>query len=277
MLQSRFYENSGYYALYFYGRPRSRYGYSILPWWFLSSFFFFSSPILSGRRLDVYHTSTIHTWCGLSANLECRSEMCGTRLAENTGCKNYQKIAICAPSHNFVRLYLRNKACIDNQKKFVKDQYVLHMFSQYGELRSTNCWDRFRSLEHPSKFQSLSHLGFVTAPTLLNGGQPNLARCLAISCGGTVHIHFWGLLAPHAILPGAKFTLRPSLVFSYICSVTARHSSIECQPNFAAFSSGRHLYSAGRQSRWASAHILVFITLRYINRAKIILRACTPK
>ena len=26
--------------------------------WFLSSFFFFSSPNLSGRRLDVYHTST---------------------------------------------------------------------------------------------------------------------------------------------------------------------------------------------------------------------------
>jgi len=28
----------------------------------------FSSPNLSGRRFDV-------TWCGLSANLECRSEM----------------------------------------------------------------------------------------------------------------------------------------------------------------------------------------------------------
>jgi len=29
-----------------------------------------------------------HTWCGLSANLECRSEMRCTRLAENRGCKN---------------------------------------------------------------------------------------------------------------------------------------------------------------------------------------------
>jgi len=46
-----------------------------------------------------------HTWCGLSANLECRSEMCCTWLAENTGRK---KIAIWAPSHNFVGLYLRN-------------------------------------------------------------------------------------------------------------------------------------------------------------------------
>jgi len=68
---------------------------------------------------------------------------------------------------------------------------------------------------------------------------------------------FSGHLAPNRILPGAKFTVCPSLVFSYICSVTARHSSSGRHPNFAAFSRGRHLYSAGRPSRWASAHILV--------------------
>jgi len=34
-----------------------------------------------------------------------------------------------------------------------------------------------------------------------------------------------GALAPDGILPGAKITLRPSLAFSYIGSVTARHSS----------------------------------------------------
>jgi len=32
-----------------------------------------------------------------------------------------------------------------------------------------------------------------------------------------------------------KFTLRPSLAFSYIGSVTARHSSSGRQPNFAAW------------------------------------------
>jgi len=47
-------------------------------------------------------------WSGLSANLECRSEMCCTRLAGNTGRKNDVKIAVCAPSHNFVGLYLCN-------------------------------------------------------------------------------------------------------------------------------------------------------------------------
>jgi len=38
------------------------------------------------------------------------------------------------------------------------------------------------------------------------------------------------------------------------------------QPNFAALNRGRHLYSAGRPSRWALAHILVF---SYIH--------CVPK
>jgi len=50
-----------------------------------------------------------YTWCGLSANLGCRSETCCTRLAEGTGQKrNRQKFAIWAPSHNFVGLYLSN-------------------------------------------------------------------------------------------------------------------------------------------------------------------------
>jgi len=78
---------------------------------------------------------------------------------------------------------------------------------------------------------------------------------------------FSGALAPNGILPRAKFTLRPSLAFSYIGSVTAWHSSSVCQSNFAAWDKegnyrtftphSLHLYSAGRPSLWASAHILV--------------------
>jgi len=41
----------------FYGRLCSRCGHYIFALWFLLlSFFFFSSPNLSGRRVDVYHT-----------------------------------------------------------------------------------------------------------------------------------------------------------------------------------------------------------------------------
>jgi len=59
---------------------------------------------------------------------------------------------------------------------------------------------------------------------------------LAIYWAGTLYIHFWGLLRPNGIFPGAKFiNLHPSLAFSYIAllhgtravgvSQTLRHSA----------------------------------------------------
>jgi len=72
-----------------------------------------------------------------------------------------KKCAICTPSHNFVGLYLRNEGIYRQSEKLVKQQYIRHMFSQYAERRSTNGWDRFGSLGHPSKFQRVSRLGSV--------------------------------------------------------------------------------------------------------------------
>jgi len=46
---------------------------------------------------------------------------------------------------------------------------------------------------------------------------------------------YLGAVAPNGILPHAKFTLRQSLAFFYIGSVTARHSSSGCQTNVAAW------------------------------------------
>jgi len=86
------------------------------------------------------------------------------------------------------------KVRIDNRKETVKWQYLLHMCLQYGELRSTNGWDLLASLGHPGKFQQVSRLGFVTAAMALNGGKPNFARCLVVSCTATLCMHFWGFL-----------------------------------------------------------------------------------
>ena len=138
------------------------------------------------------------------------------------------------------------------------------MSSQYVKLRPNNGWDRLGSLGHPSKFQSVFRLGFVAAAMSLTGGQPNFARCLAISwLVSNIIYTFWGALAPDAILPRAKFTLRPSIAFSYIGTVTARHGR---QPNCGVvegielqnFRKGRHLYSAGRPSRWANIYLVQF-------------------
>jgi len=120
-------------------------------------------------------------------------------------------------------------------EKLVKQQYLLHMNPQYGELQPTNGSDRFTSFGHPNKFQRVSRHGFVTSATSLNGGEPNFARSLAISWAGTLYIHFRGLLPPDGILPGAKLTLRTSLALFHIGSVTAQHSSSGRQPNFAAW------------------------------------------
>jgi len=70
----------------------NRAGHYIFILWFLSSSIFFSSPNLSGRRMDVYHTSTHNVVLVRNANLECRSETCSTRLDGNAGPKNSPKI-----------------------------------------------------------------------------------------------------------------------------------------------------------------------------------------
>jgi len=99
-------------------------------------------------------------------------------------------------------------------------------------------------LWHPSKFQRVSRLGFFIAAMSLTGGQRNFARCLAVSWAGALYILF-GTLVPKGILTGTILTLRPSLAFSYIFSVSARHSSSGHQPNFAAWC----LHAKGLPSR----------------------------
>ena len=83
-----------------------------------------------------------------------------------------------------------------SEKKLVKQQYLLYMSPQYGELRPTSGWDPFVSL----------------------AGTFNGFRVLAALLHGTLVV-------------GVSQT--------------------------AALNRGRHLYSAGRPSRWALTHILV--------------------
>ena len=144
------------------------------------------------------------------------SEMCCKRLAGNTGRK---KIAIRAASHNFVRLYLRNEGMYRQSKKLLNSSIsstCSHNMVNFGPLTAeigSLFWGT------PANFNRLRVL--VTAPTSLNEGQQNFAGCLAAPCACILYIHRRGLLPPNGILPAAKFTLRPSLTFSYIGSVTA--------------------------------------------------------
>ena len=109
--------------------------------YYLLSFFFFLFPRLFSVVGDWMSTilPVFNTWCGRSANLECRSEMCCTWLAENTQRKNYAKKLPSVHHRTTLLGYIfATKAHIDNRKKLVKQQYLLQISSQYGELQPTN-------------------------------------------------------------------------------------------------------------------------------------------
>jgi len=117
----------------------NRAGHYIFALWFLSIFYpLFSSPNPSGHRLDVY-LPYFCPWRGPSANLECRSEMCCTRLAGNAGPKKVAKnrhLGTIAQLCRAISSQLRHISTIG--KKAFKQRYLLHMFSQYGELQPTS-------------------------------------------------------------------------------------------------------------------------------------------
>jgi len=91
-----------------------------------------SFPCLFSAVGDCMSTILQHnTWCGLSVNLECRSETRCTRLAENTGRKKSSKIrhlhhrTICTIAQlcPTVPSQLRHVSTIE--KKLVKQQYLI--------------------------------------------------------------------------------------------------------------------------------------------------------
>jgi len=94
---------------------------------YFSSFFFFylfSSPNLSVVGEWISTVLYSHSWCGLSANLECMSEMCCTRLVQNKGRK---KSPFWHHRTNLSGCIFAAKAYIDYGKKLVKHGYLLQM------------------------------------------------------------------------------------------------------------------------------------------------------
>jgi len=100
------------------------------------------------------------------------------------------------------------------------------------------------SVDHRTTFSGCI---FATKENLLNSNISSTCRHNMVNVGPlTAEIRWWVWGTP------ANFK-----VVSRLGCVTARHSGSGCQPNFEALNRGRHLYSAGRPSRWALAHILV--------------------
>jgi len=178
------------------------------------------------------------------------------RLAENTESKKSQKIhhvRTIAQICRAISLQLRQVSTIG--KKIVKQQYLFHISSQYGELRPTSGCDQFGCLGYPSKFSTgftswLRYYSDVTQrkPTKLCTMFGHLLGCY-------LYTHFRGS-CPVTEFCKVQNSLCVQVLLTYIGSITAWHSSSGRQPNFETLSTGRYLYSAGQPSRWALAHVL---------------------
>ena len=126
-------------------------------WFVSSSLFFFSSPNIGGRRLDVYHT-----WCGPSANLECRSEMCCTRLAGNAGPKKSPKIRHLGTIAQLCRtISSQLRHTIDNRKNLLNSSVsptCSHNIVNFGALTAEICWRVWGTLANFNGFRVLTAL-----------------------------------------------------------------------------------------------------------------------
>jgi len=106
----------------------------------------------------------------------------------------------------------------------VKQQYLLHISSQCGELSPLTAEIRSLVWSTPANFNRF-HL-LVSLLHRRCSPEANQTLHDVWPSPELVHyIYFSGMLLPKGILPAAKFTLHPSLALSYIGIVTARHSS----------------------------------------------------
>jgi len=163
----------------------------------LSSSIFFFFPRLISEAAGWMSTIYFDTWCGPSANLECRSKRCCTRLAANAG-----------------------------PRKVAKNRHL-------GTIPQL-CRAISSQLRHVSTI-----------------GKNLLSSNISSTCPHNNMVNF-GPLAAEIV----------SLVWGTLVNfngfrVLAEHSSSVRQPN-CGVEQRAPLYSAGRPSRWALAHISSF-------------------
>jgi len=138
--------------------------------------------------------------------------MCCTWLAENTGRKKSPSGS--GPYHTtLLGCIFAIKARIDTRKKLVKQQHPPHhKSSQYDELGPLTAEIGSGVWCTPANFN-----GFRVLPSLVKQRRSPEANQTCTMFGRL--LHFRGLL------PRQKFTLRPTLAFSYMGSVTVLHST----------------------------------------------------
>jgi len=166
--------------------------------------------------------------------------------------KNLPQIAVWAPSHNFVGYIFPTKGSIDNQKNFslLAAEIVSLLWGTLANFNNfrvlTSLLQRRRSTVANQTLHSVWPLHGLVDYVYIFGGCCSVTEfCQVQNSLGVLQV----LRCP-------------------IGSVTARQSSSGREPNFAALSTRRHLYPAGRPSRWALAHIIVLVLSLFLTIAR---------
>ena len=207
--------------------PPNRASRSILVLWFLLSFFFLLFFLCCSQRLDIECLPYFHTWCGLSVNLECTSEMCYTQLAENTACKNYAKnchLRTIAELCQAISLQLRHVSTVR------KVNLLNTSISSTCPHNMVNIGPLTAEIGLPVWGTPANFSGFrVLASLLQRHRSTEVSRTLhdVWPFPALVHyIYIFGVSYPLTeFYQVQNHFASPSLVFSYICSITAWHSS----------------------------------------------------
>ena len=147
-------------------------GFFLLSSYFLS----FSSPNLSGR-IEIGCLPYFYTWCGLSANLECRSETCCTPLAGNAGPKKSSKIRHLGTIALFCQAISPQLKQISTIEKNLVNSNASttcpHNMVNIGPLAAGICW---RVWGTPENFTGFRVLAALLHGTLVVGVSQILRR-----------------------------------------------------------------------------------------------------
>jgi len=123
--------------------------------------------LASSRRSQTRCLPYFYTWCGLSANLECRSEMCYMRLAGNTWRKNDAKnrhLRTIGQLCRAISSQLRHASKIGKQLlNSIVSPTCPHNMENFDPLVAEICWRVWGT----SAIQRVSRLGSVSARPLV--------------------------------------------------------------------------------------------------------------
>jgi len=142
--------------------------------YFLSSF---SSPNFSGRG-DWMSTILPHMpWCGLSANLECRSKTCCRRLAGNTERKKSPKIrhlGTIAKLCPVISSQLKHVSTTGKMSLNRNNNHTCpHNMANFGPPAAEICW---RVWGTPENYNGFCVLAVLLHGTLVVGVSQTLRR-----------------------------------------------------------------------------------------------------